>query len=174
MANIDNVSKSRDITLLIKSWIVKAVVFSSSHERMWELDLKEGWEPKNWCFQTVVLGKTHESPLNSKEIKPVNPKGYQPWILTGKTDAGVVDSVDLSLSKLQELVMDREAWHAAIHEDAKNGHSWATEQNWNWTDVEAEAPIFWSPDVKTDWLRKTLILGKIEGRREGCGRGWDG
>ena len=56
---------------------------------MWELDQKESWVPKNWCFQTVVLEKTHESPLDCKEIKPVNPKGNQPWIFTGRTDAEV-------------------------------------------------------------------------------------
>ena len=54
---------------------------------MWELDHKEGWAPKNWCFQTVVLEKTLESPLDSKKIKPVNPKGNQSWILIGRTDA---------------------------------------------------------------------------------------
>ena len=62
--------------------------FSSSHVWMWELDHKEGWEPKNWCFQTVGLEKTLESPLDCKEIKPVNPKGNQPWIFIGRTDAG--------------------------------------------------------------------------------------
>ena len=61
--------------------------FPSSHVWMWELDHKEGWAPKNWCFQTVVLEKTLESPLNSKEIKPVNPKGNQPWIFIGRPDA---------------------------------------------------------------------------------------
>ena len=54
---------------------------------MWELDCKEGWALKNWCFQTVVLEKTLQSPLDSKEIKSVNPKGNQPWIFTGRTDA---------------------------------------------------------------------------------------
>ena len=54
---------------------------------MWELDYKESWEPKNWCFWTVVLEKTLESPLNCKEIKPVNPKGNQSWIFIGRTDA---------------------------------------------------------------------------------------
>ena len=54
---------------------------------MWELDHKEGWALKTWCFQTVVLEKTLESPLDSKEIKPVSPKGNQPWIFTGRTDA---------------------------------------------------------------------------------------
>ena len=54
---------------------------------MWKLDHKEGWEPKNWCFWTVVLKKTFESPLDCKAIKPVNSKGYQPWIFIRKTDA---------------------------------------------------------------------------------------
>ena len=63
--------------------------FSSSHVWMWELDHKESWVLKNWCFLTVVLEKTLESPLDSKEIKTVNPKGNQPWIFTGRADAEV-------------------------------------------------------------------------------------
>ena len=61
--------------------------FSRSHAWTWELDHKEGWVLKNWCFQTVVLEKTLESPIDSKEIKPVNPKGNQPWIFIRRTDA---------------------------------------------------------------------------------------
>ena len=61
--------------------------FSSSHVWIWELDDKESWVPKNWCFCTAVLEKTLESPLNSKEIKLVNPKGNQSWIFIGRTDA---------------------------------------------------------------------------------------
>ena len=61
--------------------------FSSSHVWMWELDYKEGWAPKNWSFWTVVLEKTLENPLNSKETKSVNPKGNQSWIFIGRTDA---------------------------------------------------------------------------------------
>ena len=61
--------------------------FSSSHVQKWKLDHKEGWAPKNWCLQTVVLEKTLESSLDRKEIKWVNPKGNQPWILNGRTDA---------------------------------------------------------------------------------------
>ena len=127
----------------------------SSHVRMWELDHKEGWVPKNWCFWTVELEKILESPLDSKEIKLVNPKGNQSWMFIGGTDAeaeavilwpsdvksqpigkdpdagkdwgkeetgttenemgGWHHSMDMSLSKLQEMVKDREAWHAAVH-----------------------------------------------------------
>jgi len=84
---------------------------------MWELDSKESWTLKNWCFWTVVLEKTLESPLDCKEIQPVHPKGDQPWMFTGRTD------------------------------------------------VEAETPILWPPDTKSWLVGKTLMLGKIEGRR---------
>ena len=70
-----------------KQKLVWSYGFSSSHVRMWESDHKEGWEPKNWCFWTAVLKKTLESPLDFKEIKPVNPKGNQSWIFIGRIDA---------------------------------------------------------------------------------------
>ena len=85
MTNVDSTLKS--ITLLTKVCIVKSYGFFSSHVWMWKLDHKEGWVPKNWCFPPVVLEKTLESPLNSKEINPFNLKENQPWILVGRTDA---------------------------------------------------------------------------------------
>ena len=69
-----------------KFHLVKAMIFFSHHVRMWELDYKERWAPKNWCFWIVVLEKTLENPLVCKEIKPVNPKGDQSWIFIGRTD----------------------------------------------------------------------------------------
>ena len=87
MTNLDTILKSRDITLPGKICIDKAIIFSSSCLWMWELDHREGWVLKSWCFWTVVLEKTLESPSDSKEIKPVNPKGNQPWIFIGGTDA---------------------------------------------------------------------------------------
>ena len=100
--------------------------FSNSHVWVWELDHKESWGPKNWCFQTVVLEKTLENLLDCKEIKPVNPKWKQSWIFTGRTDA------------------------------------------------EVEAPKHWPPDAKSWSFENTLMLGKIEGRRKGHDRGWNG
>ena len=131
------------------------MVFSSSHACMCELDHKESWALKNWCFWTVVLEKTLESPLDCKEIQCVNPRGNQSWIFIGRTDAeaeapilwppmwrtdtwkrpwcwarlkageggdkrmrwldGNIDSMDMSLSKLQELVKDREVCYSAVH-----------------------------------------------------------
>ena len=83
---VTSTSKSRDITLPTKVHLVKTG-FSSSHVWMWELDRKEGWAPKNWCFWTVVLGKTLYSPLDNREIQPVSPKGNQTRIFTGRTKA---------------------------------------------------------------------------------------
>ena len=87
MTNLESILKSRDITLQTKVHLIKAMVFSSSHVWMWELDYKESWGPKNWCFWTVVLEKTLEGPLDCKEIQPVEPKGNQSWIFTRRTDA---------------------------------------------------------------------------------------
>ena len=90
MTKLDSKIKSRDITLPIKVRLVKAMVFSNSHVWIWELDHKQGGVPKNWCLQTVVLETILESPLDCKEIRPVNPKGISPeysldgWMLTLK------------------------------------------------------------------------------------------
>ena len=109
MTNLDSILKSRDITLLTKACIVKAMVFPVVMYQCesWTIKIAE-----NWCFWTVVLKKTPESPLGCKEIKSVNPKGNQFWIFIGRTDA------------------------------------------------EAEASIFWPPDVKNWLMWKDPFAGK--------------
>ena len=87
MTNSDSVLKKQRHYFANKGPYSQSYGFSSNHVWMWQLDHKEGWAPKNWCFQTVVLEKTLESPLDSKEIKPNNPKGNQSWIFIGRTDA---------------------------------------------------------------------------------------
>ena len=117
MTNLGSTLKSRDITLPTKVHPVKAMVFSSSRVWMWKLGYKESWALRNWCFWTVVLEKTLESPLDNKEIQPVHPKGNQSWIFIRRTD------------------------------------------------VEAEIPILWPPDVKSWLTGKDPDAGKIDGRR---------
>ena len=86
MTNIDSMLKSRHY-FVNKGSSCQSYSFSSSHVWIWELDHKESWVPKIWCFWTVVLEKTLESPLDCKEIQPVHPKGNQSWIFFGRTDA---------------------------------------------------------------------------------------
>ena len=83
MTNLESIWKSRDITLSTKVHLVKAIVFISSHVWMWELDYKESWALKNWCFWTVVLEETLESSLDCKEIQPINPKISPEYSLEG-------------------------------------------------------------------------------------------
>ena len=87
MNNLDSMLKKQRHYFANKCPYSQSYGFSSSHVWMWELDWKESWGPKNWCFGTVVLVKTLQSPLDSKEMKPVNPKGNRFWIFIGRIDA---------------------------------------------------------------------------------------
>ena len=87
MTSLDSILKGRDITLSNKGPYSQSYGFSSSHVWTWELDYKESWALKNWCFWTVVLEKNLESPLDCKAIQPVHPKGHQSWMFIGRIDA---------------------------------------------------------------------------------------
>ena len=87
MTNLDSILKKQRHYCVDKDLYSESYGFSSSHVWMWELNYKEGWGPKRWCFWTVVLEKTLASPLDCKEIQPVHPKGNQSWIFIGRTDA---------------------------------------------------------------------------------------
>ena len=88
LTNLDSVlTKKQRLDFAYKGPYNQSYGFSSSHVQIWVLDNKKGWAPKNWCFWTVVLDKTLESPLESKEIQPINPKRNQSWIFIGRTDA---------------------------------------------------------------------------------------
>ena len=101
--------------------------FSSSHVWMWELNYKESWALKNWCFWTVVLEKTHESPLDCKEIKPVSPKGNQPWIFIGRTDVEAETPILWPPDgKKWPILKDPDAG-----KDWRQEGKWATEVGWH-------------------------------------------
>ena len=117
MTNLGSMLKRRDIILLTKVYIIKAMVFSSSHVQMWELDHKESWVLKNWCFWTVVLEKTLDSPLDCKEIQLVHPKGNQSWIF-GRTDAKAEAPILWPL--------DAKNW--LIRKDSDAGQDWGQEE----------------------------------------------
>ena len=163
MTNLDSILKSRDISLLAKVLPSQSYVFSSGHIWIWELDHKESCTPKNWCFWTVVLEKTLESPLDYKEIKPVNPKRNQSWIFIRRTD----------VEAETPILWPPDANNWLIRKDPDAGKDWKQEEKagrdgWmaspkRWTWVWARSGSWW-------WTGNPGVLQSMGSQR--VGQGW--
>ena len=140
---------------MTKVRLVKAMFFSSSHVWMWELHHKESWAPKNWCFWTVVLEKTLESPLDGKEIPPVNSKGNQPWIFIGRTNA------EAEAPKLWPP--DVKGW--LIGKDPDAGKDWRQEEK----GTTEDEMVGWHHHLNVHKFEQTLEDSEGQGSLACCG-----
>ena len=154
MTNLDSIVKSRDITLLTKIRIVKAMVFPVVMYGCESWDHKEGWTPKNQCFETVVLKKTLENPLDWKEIKPVTPKGNQLWILIGKTDA----------EAKAPILWPPDAKSCFIGKDLDAGKDWGQEKG-----AAEDKMVGWHHRLNEHESLDLNLLEKTQGDCEGQG-----
>ena len=140
--------------------------FSSGHVWMWESDCEESWAPKNWCFWTVVLEKTPESPLDCKEIQPVYPKGDQSWVLIGRTDAEAETPILWpSLVKSWLIGKDLDTgrdWGARGEGDDRGWDSWMASPTWR-TWVWVNSRSWW-------WTGRPGVLRFVES--QGVGHEW--
>ena len=143
MTNLESILKSRDITLPTKVHLVKAMVFPVVMYGLWGLDHKESWAPKNWCFWTVVLEKTLESPLDWKEIQPVHPKGDQSWVFTGRTDTEAETPILWPPDEKSWLIWcwerlkagegDNRGWDGWMASPTQCSWVWVNSGSWQWT-----------------------------------------
>ena len=167
MTNLDSILKSRDITLSTKIHIVEAMVFPVVMYGC-ELDDKESWALKNWCFWSVVLEKTLESPLDCKEIQPVHPKGDQFWVFSGRTDVEAEtptlwapDATSWLIGKDPDAGKDWGQEDKGMTEDGMVGWwmasptqwtcVWVNSRNWWWTGWPGMLQFMGSQRVGHDW-----------------------
>ena len=131
--------------------------FSSSHVWMWDLDCEESWAPKNWCFWTVVLEKTLESPLYSKEIQLVHPKGNQSWILIGRAAAEAEAPV----------IWPPDWMNWLIGKDPVAGQDWSQEEKGMTEDEMVWCPVRLHRQARSSWwvTRKLAVLQSMESQR---------
>ena len=161
MTNLDSILKSRDITLFAnRGPSSQGYGFSSGHVWMWELGYKESWALKNWCFWTVVLEKTLESPLDCKEIQPVHPKGDQSWVFIGRTDIEAKSPI-LWPPDTKSWLIKRPWWWERLRVggegDDRGWEGWMaspTQWTWVWVDSRSDGQgglVCCSPWVHKEW-----------------------
>ena len=167
MNNLDILLKSIDITLQTKVHLDKAMVFPEVMLRMWELDYKESWALKNWCFWTVVLEKTLESPLYCREIQPVHTKGNQSWIFIGRTDVDAERNSNPLATWREELTHlkrpwcwerlkvggkgDDRGWDGGMESPTQWTWVWVNSGSWWWTRRPGVLQSMGSLRVGHDW-----------------------
>ena len=149
ITNLDSLLKKQRHYFANKGPFSQGYGFSSGHVWMWELDYKESWGPKNWCFWTVVLEKTLESPLDYKQNKPVHPKGDQPWVFIGRTD----------VEAETPIVWPPDAKNWLIWKDSVAQKDWGQEQKWM-TEDEMVDDITDSMDTGLGGLRELVMDGR--------------
>ena len=163
MTNLGSILKSGDVTLPTNVPSSQSYGFSSGHIWMWELDHKEGWALKNWCFWTVVLEKTLENPLDCKEIQPVTPNGNQSWVFVGRTDGWSWSSNPLP-TWCEEVTHLKRPWcwersKAGGERDDRGWDGWmASLTQWTW--VWASSRGWW-------WTGKPGVLRSMVSQRVG-------
>ena len=153
MTNLDSILKSRDITLPTK--VCQGYGFSSGHVWMWELDYKESWVPKNWCFYAVVLEKTLESPLDCKEIQPVHPGGDHSLVFIGRTDVEAETPI--------LWPSDAKSW--LIGKDPDAGKDWGQEEK----GMTEDEMVGWHHRLDGHGFGWTLGVGDGQGGLACCG-----
>ena len=164
MTNLDSIFKSKDITLPTKVLLVW----------MWELDCEEGWALKNWCFWTVVLEKTFESPLDCKEIQPVHSKGDQPWVFFGRNDAKAETPI-LGPPHAKSWLIGKDWCWEALRAGGEGGDRgwdgwmasptqwmwvWVNSGSWWWTGRPGMLRFMGSQRVGHDWVTELNWLKK--------------
>ena len=165
MTNLNSIFKSRDITLPTKVRLVKAMVFPVVMYGC-ELDCKESWVPKNWCFWTVVLEKTLESPLDCTEIQLVHPKRNQSWIFIGRTDITAETPIlwppntkNWLIRKYPDAGKDWKAggegddrgWDGWMASLTQRTWVWVSSRSWWWTGRPGVLWVMGSQRVGHDW-----------------------
>ena len=169
MTNVGSILKSRELTLPKKDPSSQGYAFSSGYVWMWELDYKESWALKNWCFWTVVLEKILENPLDCKEIQPVHPKGNQSWMFIGRTDAEAQTPIVWPLDGKSWLIWKKtwcwerlkaggeghdRGWNGWMASPTQWTQVWVNSRSWWWTGRPGMLQFMGSQRVGHNWVSK--------------------